>query len=325
MRLLALTCATMLWWLSNACLSHAQAPAGENADPSVNADPSEAVASPSASEALGVGETVPPSASTTGAGAASDDASTPQPAGTGSSVETEASAPEPPLGAELYAPVPYEPSPRREGTAGVNPRYAYGVPAHSWVRRPGPGAREHEGLFARLAIGVGVSQAAYRESVNGRSVQDVATSGLSLSFDLALGGRLVRNLILHANLSGSSTLTTQKDVDGARYAAERVDSSTALLGGGLTYYLMPYNAYVTGVFGFASFVENRNEREAIDASSGLGGLVTVGKEWWAGPRGEWGLGVALRFSYMAAPVELAGIQSTMTGRDIGIVFSATYN
>lgn len=324
MRLLASTCAAVFFWLSNVCVGLAQTP------PTLG-EPSAAESSPVPPKGVSNAEATSGVAEPIGANPPADAAANPQNAtatgeGPLESPTASASAPAAEGNPAAYPPTAYGPSPGpSEGSTGVNRRYAYGVPAHSWIRQPGPGAREHEGLFARLSMGVGASQASYRESVDGQSVQDIATRGIAFLVDAAIGGRLVGNLLLHANLSASSTAAAQKDVDGARYAAKTIDSSTAMLGLGVTYYFMPYNAYATAAFGFAGFTESRDELESVDTDAGFGGVVLLGKEWWTGPRGEWGLGVALRFSYMAAPLEIASVESTMTGGDIGFVFGATYN
>lgn len=194
-------------------------------------------------------------------------------------------------------------------------------------RRRGPGAREHEGFFLRMTLGLGAGVMGYDEAVDGRRVSHVKTRGLAALFGVSVGGRVVENLLLHGDLLVASTGDARKEIDGTPNATDRIDGTFALLGGGLTYYFMPVNAYASVIAGVCGMNEVRDSEAslAIRSDLGFGGSLMVGKEWWVGRAGEWGLGAALRSSFYTAPVIIANDRTRMRGADIGLAFSATFN
>lgn len=208
----------------------------------------------------------------------------------------------------------------------------YGHPTYQAVqgRMPGPGSHEHEGFYLHLGTGVGAGGASYRERVD-TTVADVTTRGIAVTFDLGLGGRVVENFMLHGNL----TLTffgAKKRVDGVEdYGYDSIQSTLWLIGGGGTYYIMPTNLYLTAVIGTAGLVETRDyasfgyDEEQVESTPGFGGALSIGKEWWVGGRGEWGIGAAIKGMVCGAPIEIANVHSTMIGHSVTLQFSATYN
>lgn len=192
--------------------------------------------------------------------------------------------------------------------------------------RHGPGSREHEGFFLRLTMGLGIGVTSYREDVSGDGqLLDVATRGLAGLFGVSVGGRVVNNLIVHGDFSLCDIGDAKKKVDGTSAAFDDLDGLLGLLGGGLTYYFMPTNAYVSGSAGIAMLQEERNGKLALQSHVGFGGTLLLGKEWFVGVHGQWGMGAALRGSLYTAKVDIARRETRMHGRDIGLVFSATFN
>jgi len=227
-------------------------------------------------------------------------------------------------------PTPYYPQPapppETNGYLAGPTAYAPG-PTLSGTPSPlgGPGAREHDGFFLRLTIGAGAGFASYREAVDGSRTEDVETGGVAGETEVAIGGRIIGNLIVHGNLLLTGVGDANKTVSGVKNASYKIDTSLALLGGGATYYFMPYNVYLSGMLGVGSMNESRDDKRVIESGSGIGGALMLGKEWWAGPRAQWGLGAALRGTLLSAPVTVGGVDSRMFGSQITIAFSATYN
>lgn len=188
----------------------------------------------------------------------------------------------------------------------------------------GPGAREHDGFFLRLSIGPGAGRAHYKESIDDLRVSTVEASGLAGMFDLAVGGRVVGNLIVHGNLMFSRFDSPTRRVDGVKDAALHVASSSTLLGAGASYYFMPLNVYLSASLGMAWAFERR-AGDQLRTGTGVFVALAAGKEWWVGRSGEWGLGAALRTTFMAAPIDMAGVESTLKLGNIGVAFSATFN
>jgi hypothetical protein len=61
---------------------------------------------------------------------------------------------------------------------------------------------------------------------------------------------------------------------------------------------MPYNVFVSGTLGGASYSFDYDEVEILSTKSGIGWHFKVGKEWWVSR--NWGLGVALGYGYAGA-------------------------
>lgn len=186
------------------------------------------------------------------------------------------------------------------------------------------GAREHDGFFLRLSMGPGAGRTRYDESVDGVRVSDVEASGLSGILDVAVGGRLVGNLILHGDLIVSRFTSPTRRVDGVKDASIGVVTSTTLVGAGASYYFMPLNVYLTTTLGLGWLVEQRSG-EQLRSGTGFSLAVAAGKEWWVGRTGTWAVGAALHGTFVTAPVAIAGVESEMKAGNIAAVFSATFN
>lgn len=197
-------------------------------------------------------------------------------------------------------------------------------------RRPGPGSHEHEGFYLHLGTGIGAGGASYHERIAG-SVSSVRTRGIALTFDVGVGGRVVENFIVHGNVT-FTFFDAKKKVDGVEdNGYDSIESTLWMLGGGGTYYLMPYNLYFTLVLGTGGFTETRNYRTfgqdqvQFNSSAGFASSLAIGKEWWVGGRGEWGIGAAIKAMMAIAPLSVANYDSTVTAHSVTLEFSATLN
>ena len=187
------------------------------------------------------------------------------------------------------------------------------------------GFRVHDGLFLRVSIGPGAGQSRYRERVNAPAVDDVRASGLSGQVEAMVGGSLTESLILHGNALFLGFSSPTRDVGGVKDAALEVSWNAWMVGAGLTHYFLPHNVYLTGSAGLAWLVERREQIGQVEASTGFALSLAAGKEWWVGRDGAWGLGAALRGLFWVAPLNVAGVASTLRGGDLALVFSATLN
>jgi hypothetical protein len=114
-----------------------------------------------------------------------------------------------------------------------------------------------------------------------------------------------------------------RQVDGVKDAAMHVSASAFMLGPGTTYYFMPYNVFLSGSTGLAWQIEERPGGQ-VAGNTGWFVSLAAGKEWWVGA-GNWGLGAALRGTFAAGHVDLAGVRSTSRLMNLCLAFSATYN
>ncbi len=173
------------------------------------------------------------------------------------------------------------------------------------------GARDHSGgFFLRLAAGGGVA--------------DTENSGLPLDFsgsvvelDIAIGAVVAENLALHGTVFG--WLISDPDVGGGVTGTASGDLDMTAVGGGITYYFMPVNIYLSGSVGLGSL--NGGGDISGESDSGFAGMVTAGKEWWVSNR--WGLGVAGVFGFHSLPEPR--VSENWSGWNLAVMFSATFN
>ena len=182
------------------------------------------------------------------------------------------------------------------------------------------GDRSHDGgFFLRLSAGGG--SASSELSFAGVSAEMSGTSG---DINIAIGGIVSPNLAIHGTLFGWSIQDPDvKASAGGMYGEGALDGSLTLgaFGGGVTYYIMPANVYLSASVGVGRL--RIEAEEGVDGDTDLGPVVdlTVGKEWWVGS--SWGLGVAGSVGYHSVPEK--GISENWSGPSFAIRFTATKN
>jgi hypothetical protein len=175
----------------------------------------------------------------------------------------------------------------------------------------------HDGFFFRAAPGFGWNTTS--SEPGGKKTELSGVSGL---FNLAIGGAVAQDLILHLDLSGVSTSDPKVKINGTEQVSNVSSSTTTLAAIGLTYYF-PSNMYVTGAAGIA---KSKAKAGGIEGSTddGYGVNAMVGKEWWVSD--NWGIGVAGQFLYTNCPDrDINGFSSDVKSTSFGVLFSATYN
>jgi hypothetical protein len=147
-----------------------------------------------------------------------------------------------------------------------------------------PGDHE-KAFFIRTAIGAGYAKVENEEGYP-RSI-----SGSCLALDVAVGATVRTNLAIHGTwTSWASFPSVELEVFGETVST---DVSMHLFGGGLTYFFMPVNIYVSGSAGAAHL------GGSVDSDWGWALNFIAGKEWWMSDRWgmERGLGVAGMVGY----------------------------
>ena len=92
-------------------------------------------------------------------------------------------------------------------------------------------------------------------------------------------------------------------------------------GGGVAYFFMPINAYVSGTLSLSQLTVQENGRETGDTDSGPGLSVMAGKEWWVGQ--NVGVGVAAQAFFGTQPEKNSDVSWSTTA--FAVVLSASYN
>ncbi|MCL2651426.1 MAG: hypothetical protein FWD60_10445 [Candidatus Azobacteroides sp.] len=180
--------------------------------------------------------------------------------------------------------------------------------------------QQHTGFYLSMAIG----------PVFGDISVDDGTkySGAGGQFDLKIGGAIKENLILHATLISNALTGPKVTYNGY---TETVTDNMSInevmsLGGGLTYYFMPNNIFVSGTVGIGSFSITDSSDSSINVSTdnGFSMQLKVGKEWWISRK--WGLGVALTYGSTSVNNRpSSNINEKINSNRFGIVFNATLN
>lgn len=182
-------------------------------------------------------------------------------------------------------------------------------------------SERHDGFFLRMATAPGAIGTQI-EYANGDS-HDIGGSGLQT--ELAIGGSVAENLVLHADFLVSAAFEPSGEFNGARFDYDDHEAlGVAAFGIGLTYF-MPHGLYFSGSLMSTSVevVDTDNGDELIESHGG-GVKLMFGKEWWVSD--NWGLGLA------ASVYGSEGNGKTINGDDVdvstggaGLLFSATYN
>ena len=186
-----------------------------------------------------------------------------------------------------------------------------------------PGYRQHTGFYLSLAAGPNFP------SINSEVIGEwnVTFTGTGAQFDIKIGGAVKENLILHATLT-SNAMTGPKMTSGGQSmnASNDMSLGEAMIGGGVTYYLMPLNFFLSGSVGIANFtvMEGNNSSNSVSTDRGFSMQLKIGKEWWVSKR--WGLGIAATYGKTKltnSPGD--GIKEHLNSNNVGILFNATLN
>lgn len=184
------------------------------------------------------------------------------------------------------------------------------------------GVNEHDGFFLRMLYGVGYAELV-EEDVLG---SDMKFSGLAQDIRFQIGGTVAENLMLYGEFGGVMQFDPNFEYMGQSGTANDVTVSVFDFGGGITYYWMPSNIYLSLSL-LSSQATFEFEGTTGESQYGFGFNAMVGKEWWVGE--QWALGVAIYgyYSTMKDEGTINGVNysSNINNFSIGAMFSVTYN
>lgn len=183
--------------------------------------------------------------------------------------------------------------------------------------------RTHDGFFLRLSAGIGAG----RTEIEGAG-GSAEFSGGAGDGNLAIGGMVAPNFAIHGTFFGFAMDEPDAEISitGLGSVSGELDGTVALsgVGGGVTYYFMPVNMYLSGSVGFGQLsLETDDDNFDLDGESDTGLVLdlTLGKEWWVG--NSWGLGIAAGFGYHSVPDE--NFDENWSGTSFALRFTATLN
>jgi len=156
------------------------------------------------------------------------------------------------------------------------------------------GYHEHDGFYLRLQVGGGYTRASLMN-------QDLATKGGAVSLNAEFGAAPLRNLILALKVFTATTTNPDLELNDVTLEGRNVDRSQtyAAVGGGLTYYFMPANVYLSGGVTVNQLSDYDDGKEIRETGLGTGLHLGLGKEWWVSS--NWGLGFGLEFAAGRVP------------------------
>lgn len=181
----------------------------------------------------------------------------------------------------------------------------------------------HTGLMGRLSLGVGY----LGSSETAPLIGDVSTSGVSLAFNLALGGYVVPNLALHASAWGGLAIGPSVSFGGVSSTlGDDAGLQASAFGVGATYFLSPIDLYLGASVG-ASVLSLSSTRGSVTTTAstgvGFGFNLIAGRQWDLTP--DVGIGLAAQFGWQTNPRDTAvGSYSISTLQVAGLV-SLTYH
>ncbi len=149
-------------------------------------------------------------------------------------------------------------------------------------------SNDHQGFF--LALNAGVNHVDILNEVEDDG--NYFYRGLGSIFDLKIGGAVAPNFILHGTylsyyMQGPEVQYGYETIK----ASNRIGLGEGLIGGGLTYYIMPSNTFLSASLGLGIFtIDNDIEGYSGSTNIGLGYQLQAGKDWYLSKK--WGLGFA---------------------------------
>jgi hypothetical protein len=162
---------------------------------------------------------------------------------------------------------------------------------------------DHTGMFSRLSIGIGYGLyggSGQADPVPGVEViEDPSGGGLALNLSLDWGLGIIENLALHIGPLFEFWLADSHDsaIDGLYLFG---------LGGGVSYYFMPFDLYLTGQIRWIGLLFYLPDAPCeflgtgkLSGYDGIGLSLSVGKEWFPNQdEGGIGIGLQLNWAYL---------------------------
>lgn len=186
-----------------------------------------------------------------------------------------------------------------------------------------PEGRQHKGFF--LSLSIGPNFPTITSEVKG--YPKYTFTGTGALFDIKIGGAVQENLILHGTILSSSMVGPKvSSGSNSQNASNNLAIGEAMFGGGITYYIMPQNIFLSGSVGFGgySLIDNTNSNNSVSTDKGFSMQIKAGKEWWVSKR--WGLGIAVTYGKTKLTNSPSGgVEEFMDSNNFGVLFNATLN
>lgn len=175
-----------------------------------------------------------------------------------------------------------------------------------------------EGFVLRLSAGPGIAQSEIDDEG-----QNIKFSGVGADFNVAAGGVVADDVVIHATLAGWRLPAPAMELThGPATFANDYDGSVqvTMLGAGVTAYFWD-DFYLSPSLGLARL--GASSDNGVDENSDVGAALdlTLGKEWRTSPSWSIGVAAALGLHY----IRDANFDSDYRGGSVGVRFSATFS
>jgi len=177
-------------------------------------------------------------------------------------------------------------------------------------------AETHDGFYLNFQLGAGSGKTVLEDDP-----LEMELTGTSGVFRVKAGYALFDNFIVYG-LYGVFNQNKPNVKVGSLEGPATFDATYYDFGGGVCYYFMPRNLYISGDVASTTYRWSEGSNN-YDSGSGISYTLSVGKEWWVSE--NWGLGVALIASKanISKMGDFGGDKFSHTF--YGIAFTATYN
>jgi hypothetical protein len=184
--------------------------------------------------------------------------------------------------------------------------------------QPSSNINNHDGFFLRMLFGFGQTDFTEEMDYGG----DLKMSGVGTELRFQIGGCVSENLILYGDVGGVVVMGPNIEWAGSSTSSDNSSLSISEFGGGITYYFMPENIYLSfsALLPMATIEFNNTKGES---NIGFGLFLAAGKEWWIGD--QWGLGAALYGSYGSMKDKGDFADNAISTYSFGLALSATLN
>jgi hypothetical protein len=184
-----------------------------------------------------------------------------------------------------------------------------------------PTIRRHFGFFFRPELGFG-----YAHSSASSGGGDLTVKGGGGSFALAVGGAVLENFIVGAQVwdvvSMSPTVEASNGSTSAS-AGTSSDASSGVVGYGLLLnWYLPNNVYLALTPSFTRLAASDGDSNSV-SEWGFGARAALGKEWWVS--NHWGIGAAGGIALSSNKDSPDAGAPSWTTLAFSVSLSATYN
>jgi len=173
----------------------------------------------------------------------------------------------------------------------------------------------HTGFFFRGTIGPG-----YGSASADAGGTNVSLSGAGVALRVGIGGYVVPNFAIYADLGGVGLPSPSVSIGGSSGSTSS-DTTLVVAGVGLgfSYYVMPVDIYVGGAIRAVQLSIDTGSGTTAKSDMGVGGSLVLGKEFWVSSRLT--LGPALELEYSRIPDG----DTTWSVFTAALTLSLTYN